>query len=127
MFAQRCELIPGIGLPIPFDGNRIMVLPFDTMPPSLQRFAFNNPTCHPQSLQQDLHMAPDITSCYGALSDAAHNYSWAWMGNSQPPVHSAYFPGIPTSTYSFEGQVWDLGDETRLPNQSMFSCDLNNM
>jgi hypothetical protein len=127
MFAQGCELIPGIGLSIPFDGNRTMVLPFDTMPPSLQHFAFNDPTCHPQGLQQDLHVAPGITSHYGTLSDAAQNYSWAWMGNSQPVVQSAYCSGIPTPTYNFEGQVLDLGDETRLPNQNMFSCDRNNM
>lgn len=77
MFAQGCELIPGIGLSIPFDGNRTMVLPFDTMPPGLRHFASNDPTCHPHGLQQDMHVAPDIRSCYGAIIDAARNYSWA--------------------------------------------------
>jgi hypothetical protein len=116
MFAQACELIPGIGLSIPFDGNRIMVLPFDTMPLGLQHFAFNVPTCHPQGLQQDLHVAPDITSFCGTINDAARNYAWAWMGNSGPSVQPAYFSGIPTPTYSFDSQAWDLGHETRLLN-----------
>ncbi|KAG5660292.1 hypothetical protein KAF25_003814 [Fusarium avenaceum] len=57
MFAQGCELIPGIGLSIPFDGNRIMVLPFDTMPPGLQNFALNNPTCHLNVALEDIDEA----------------------------------------------------------------------
>ncbi|KAH6951841.1 hypothetical protein DER45DRAFT_636047 [Fusarium avenaceum] len=127
MFAQGCELIPGIGLSIPFDGNRIMVLPFDTMPPGLQHFASNDPICHPHGLQQDLHVAPDITSCYGTISDPTRNYSWAWMGNNGPSVQPAYFSGVPTPTHSFDSQAWNLGDETRLQNQSMFFCDGSNM
>ncbi|KAM0259671.1 hypothetical protein ACHAPA_010625 [Fusarium lateritium] len=127
MFAQACELIPGIGLSIPFDGDRIMVLPFDTMPPSLQHLVFNDPTCHSQDLQQDPHVIPDITSCYGTCSDAAHNYSWACMGDVQPPVQPAYFPGVPSPAYCFQGQVCELENDTRLPNQSTFTCDRNNM
>ncbi|KAM0338172.1 hypothetical protein ACHAPU_011422 [Fusarium lateritium] len=114
MFAQRCELVPGFGLSIPFDGNRLMVLPFDEMPPSLQHFAFNDPACQQQALPQDCQSASDMSNF------SHHGTHGAWVGNDQCSTQPASFAGGLDPTYSYQGQVWEMGDETRPPNLSMF-------
>ncbi|KAF4990229.1 hypothetical protein FGRMN_8589 [Fusarium graminum] len=110
MFAQGCEIVPGFGLSIPFDGNRVMVLPFDEMPPSLQNFAFNDPACQQQAILQDFQMAPDI-------SNSTHGVC---IGNDQCPNQSASFAGALGHSYNYQDQVTEMGDETRSPNLSMF-------